>query len=153
MFRSVRLRQTPSSAAVALVLGRAVRVRGAAAPSVVCAQGRIQADGPASPTDGVRHHDGARLHALEGLARDLLEGLLDADALLGRGLVEWYAIVGIAPLATLLGVDLPLALTIDLVTKDHEGECLGLLRCCVVNEALLPLGQVLKGPPVCDIVY
>lgn len=139
------MRKMSCSAAVALVLSDAIRICARLASSRVGAQSGVKADGTAGSSDGVGHHNGISFHALQGLARDFLKSLVHTDTFLSRSLIEGNSIVGIAPLASFALVNFALALSIDLVAEHHEGEGLWLFWCCVVNESLLPLGEVLEG--------
>lgn len=140
-----------SSTAVALVLGCAVGIS-VAASSLIAHEVGVEFNCSAGSPNRVGHDNRVGLHSLQRLAGDLLECLLDADALLGRRFVEGDAVVGVAPLLALPGVDLALLLAIDFVAEDHERERLGVLRGCVVDETLFPLGQIFEGFLARDVI-
>lgn len=117
-----------------------------------CSEIGVQLDSATGSRDGVWHHDGVGLHSLECLAGNLLECLLNWDALLGWGFIERNTIVGIAPLLALASVNFALALTINFIAQHDEREGLGLIRGGVIDETLLPFGQVLEGLAVCNVV-
>lgn len=82
---------------------------------------------------------------LEGVLGDGLEGLLDIDGLLGRGLEEGDVALRVAPGLEALGGDDALVLEIDLVADDDEGEVVGVVGGRLDEELISPAVEVLKG--------
>lgn len=109
-----------NSAACALASCIAVRVRTIVVgiPSKI----RVKLDSATSPTNSIGHHNGVGFHAFEGLAGNLLESLLYADAFFGRSFIERYSVVGITPFFALFTVHFTLAFTIYLIAQNNEWE-------------------------------
>lgn len=82
---------------------------------------------------------------LKGLLGDSLEGLLDVDGLLGRGLEVGDVSLGRAPRVGTLGRNDASVFHIDLVTQNDEGEVLRITGSGLDEELLTPAVQVLES--------
>lgn len=106
--------------------------------------------------DSVRDEDVVIGHVLlESHLRGVEEGHLHLHGLLGAGLVvgDGLRALALAPLGGLGLGHAALALTIDLVADDHEGEILGVAGAGLVQELVTPAVELLEGLLSRDIVY
>ena len=82
---------------------------------------------------------------LKGLLGDSLEGLLDVDGFLGRGLEVGDVALGRAPRVGTLRRNDTSVLHIDLVTQNDEGEVFRVTGSSLDEELLAPAVQVLES--------
>ena len=139
------------SAAWTLASGLIIRICARYSCAITC-KSRVELDGTAGSTNGCWHFESVIFHTLECFTGNLLKSLLHTDSLLGWSLIERYIIVCLTPLFSLTFVNFALCLTINFVAKHHEGEWFMIIRSSIVNEALLPLGQILKCFAIRDII-
>ena len=112
---------------------------------------RIELDIPSDATDGVRHDHFVTFLILEGLFNHSYESVINICVLQGRRLKVRYVAIFRAPAFCLLSRDLTITYFIRFIAHDDEWEVLCICLPCMLQEAISPLGQVLKSLLACEI--